>query len=66
MVIKKEVLNPRSAGEPRLSLSVSPPVAKSTECEEQPEQGTCEVNPHGVLHTLNILVAFWILMDVHL
>lgn len=53
-------------GESRVPLAMAPPVAKGADGCDQPEQRASENNPHGILHALDIRVAFRILLDVHL
>lgn len=59
-------LNLGTAGEPGVPLAVAPPVAERADGGDQPEKGAGQNNPHCVLHSLDVRVAFRVLLDVHL
>lgn len=45
---------------------MSPPVGGGCQRADEPEEGVGQVDPDGVLHTLNATVALCVLLDVHL
>lgn len=55
-----------ATGEARTPLAVAPPVAKCSDGSEKPQQSIGEVDPYGVLHSLDAAVALRICVDVHL
>jgi hypothetical protein len=45
---------------------VLPPVQESAQGRQQPQERVGKVDPDGVLHALDITIAFGVLVDVHL
>ena len=66
LVHQHHLLDPCSTGEAGMPLAVSPPIAKGSHSGEEPEEGTCQVDPNCVLHPLDVAVALGILMNEHL
>lgn len=59
------LLDSRPAGEPRVSLTVPPPVPQRAQEGHEPQQRAGEVDPDGVLHALDAGVALGVLVNVH-
>lgn len=58
-------LNPGPACKAGAALPVAPPIDSAKDRDYEPQQGVGKINPDSILHALNGLVSFGVLLDVH-
>lgn len=59
------LLNLGPAGKPAPPLLVHPPVGQVGDEADEPEDGVGKDDPDGAPHAHNVVVALWVLIDVH-
>lgn len=55
-----------AAGESGADIAVFPPVAQRGDKRGEPQEGTDEVDPNGILHALDAAVALGVFLDEEL
>lgn len=55
-----------TTGEASTALAMSPPVCGRSQSADEPEQCVGQVDPDGILHTLDATITLGVLLDVHL
>ena len=65
-IATRGLLDASPPGEARPRVTVLPPVAERGQSSNQPEKGADQVNPYGMLHALNVAIAFRVLANEQL